>query len=77
MKAIKNRFQVFVLAVLTRVLSMQGQREAQYTQYMYNTSLINLSGENIVIVAANNLSNSIIKSSSNGILLNCGASLVL
>jgi type IX secretion system PorP/SprF family membrane protein len=41
MKAIKNRFQVFVLAVLTCVLSMQGQREAQYTQYMYNTSLIN------------------------------------
>jgi len=29
------------LAVLTCVLSMQGQREAQYTQYMYNTSLIN------------------------------------
>ncbi len=41
MKAIKNRFQVFVLAVLTCVLSMQGQREAQYTQYMYNTTLIN------------------------------------
>ena len=41
MKAIKNRFQVFVLAVLTCILSMQGQREAQYTQYMYNTSLIN------------------------------------
>ena len=41
MKTIGKKVQVFVLTVLLSMFSSHAQRESQYTQYMYNTPLLN------------------------------------
>ena len=41
MKTVQFRFKVFLLIVLMGGTLVFSQREAQYTQYMYNTSMVN------------------------------------